>query len=134
MVEHEHFVTQNVPLLVEAMPDFFIEIPEGLAAEKGIENGGRARVWSKRGEVEGVAIVTKRIKPLLGIPDELSIIDVMCFGPPEKASYKRWKKDLPQIMNWERFNMDNFMSDEDIELWIKNTRHKVMFKAESKID
>ena len=46
------------------MPDFFIELPEGLAAEKGIENGGRARVWSKRGEVEGVAIVTKRIKPL----------------------------------------------------------------------
>jgi formate dehydrogenase major subunit len=65
VVEHEHFVTANVPLLVEAMPDFFIELPEGLAAEKGIENGGRARVWSKRGEVEGVAIVTKRIKPLL---------------------------------------------------------------------
>ena len=64
VVEHEHFVTANVPLLVEAMPDFFIEIPEGLAAEKGIENGGRARVWSKRGAVEGVAIVTKRIKPL----------------------------------------------------------------------
>ena len=61
VVEHEHFVTRNVPLLVEAMPDFFVEIPEGLAAEKGIENGGRARVWSKRGEVEGVAIVTKRI-------------------------------------------------------------------------
>ena len=65
VVEHEHFVTRNVPLLVEAMPDFFVEIPEGLAAEKGIENGGRARVWSKRGEVEGVAIVTKRIRPLL---------------------------------------------------------------------
>ena len=65
VVEHEHFVTANVPLLVEIMPDFFVEIPEGLAAEKGIENGGRARVWSKRGEVEGVAIVTKRIKPLL---------------------------------------------------------------------
>ena len=64
VVEHEHFVTRNVPLLVEAMPDFFVEIPEGLAAEKGIENGGRARVWSKRGEVEGVAVVTKRIKPL----------------------------------------------------------------------
>ena len=76
----------------------------------------------------------QRIKPMLGIPEELSIIDVMCFGPPQKASYKRWKKELPQIMNWERFNMDNFMSDEDIELWIKNTRHKVMFKDESKID
>ena len=65
VVEREHFVTSNVPYLVEAMPDFFVEVPEGLAAEKRIENGGRVRVWSKRGEVEGTAIVTKRIKPLL---------------------------------------------------------------------
>ena len=64
VVEREHFVTSNVPYLVEAMPDFFVEVPEGLAAEKGIENGGRVRVRSKRGEVEGTAIVTKRIKPL----------------------------------------------------------------------
>lgn len=64
VVEREHFVTSNVPYLVELMPDFFVEIPEGLAREKGIENGGRARVWSKRGSVEGVAVVTKRIKPL----------------------------------------------------------------------
>ena len=64
VVEREHFVTSNVPYLVEAMPDFFVEVPEGLAAEKGIPNGSRVRVWSKRGEVEGTAIVTKRIKPL----------------------------------------------------------------------
>ena len=64
VAEREHFVTSNVPYLVEAMPDFFVEVPEGLAAEKGIDNGGRVRVWSKRGEVAGTAIVTKRIKPL----------------------------------------------------------------------
>jgi formate dehydrogenase major subunit len=64
VVEREHFVTSHVPLLVETMPDFFVEIPEGLAAERGVENGGRVRVWSPRGEVEGVAVVTKRIKPL----------------------------------------------------------------------
>lgn len=64
VVEREHFVTSNVPYLVELMPDFFVEVPEGLARDKGIENGGRVRVWSKRGEVEGTAIVTKRIKPL----------------------------------------------------------------------
>ena len=64
VVEREHFVTSNVPYLVEAMPDFFVEIPEELAREKGIENGKRARVWSKRGSVEGVAMVTKRIQPL----------------------------------------------------------------------
>ncbi len=64
VVEREHFVTSNVPYLVEAMPDFFVELPAELAKEKGIANGGRVRVWSKRGEVEGVAIVTRRIKPL----------------------------------------------------------------------
>lgn len=64
VVEREHFVTSNVPYLVEAMPDFFVELPEGLAQEKGIANGSKVRVWSKRGEVVGTAIVTKRIKPL----------------------------------------------------------------------
>ena len=48
----------------EAMPDFFVEVPEGLAEEKGIANASRVRVWSKRGSVTGTAIVTKRIKPL----------------------------------------------------------------------
>ena len=36
----------------------------------------------------------KRIRPLLEIPEELAIIDVMCFGPPLKPSYKRWKREL----------------------------------------
>jgi formate dehydrogenase major subunit len=64
VVEREHFVTSNVPYLVEAMPDFFVEVPEGLAKEKNIRNGGKVRVWSKRGEVVGTAMVTKRIGPL----------------------------------------------------------------------
>ena len=64
VVEREHFVTSNVPRLVETMPDFFVELPEGLAREKGIENGRQVRVWSKRGSVQGTAIVTRRIKPL----------------------------------------------------------------------
>ena len=31
VVEREHFVTSFVPQLVEIMPDFFVEVPEGLA-------------------------------------------------------------------------------------------------------
>jgi len=42
--------------------------------------------------------IQKQVKPLLGVPDELSVIDVMCFGPPLKPSYKRWKKRLDQIL------------------------------------
>jgi formate dehydrogenase major subunit len=64
VTEHEHFVTQNVPYLVEAMPDFFVELPEELAKDKGIENGGKVKVRSMRGEVIGVAMVTKRMRPL----------------------------------------------------------------------
>jgi formate dehydrogenase major subunit len=64
VTEHEHYVTQNVPYLVEAMPDFFIELPVELAQKKGISNGGKVKVRSKRGHVIGIAIVTKRMRPL----------------------------------------------------------------------
>ena len=58
----------------------------------------------------------------------------MCFGPPLKPSYKRWKKSLEQIMSWERLNPANFLSTEEIDEWIKTMRHKVMYRDESKID
>jgi formate dehydrogenase major subunit len=64
VTEHEHFVTQHVPYLVEAMPDLFVEIPLQLAEEKGIRNAEMIKVRSKRGEVEGVALVTKRMRPI----------------------------------------------------------------------
>jgi formate dehydrogenase major subunit len=45
-------------------PEFFVELSEELAKEKGIRKGGWVRVWSKRGSVRGKAVVTKRLKPL----------------------------------------------------------------------
>jgi nitroreductase len=78
--------------------------------------------------------IQAKIKPLLGVPQDLSIIDIMCFGPPLKPSYKRWKKTLDQIVNWERFNPTNYMTAEQIDEWIENTRHKVMFRDETQID
>jgi len=78
--------------------------------------------------------IQSRVKPLLRVPDELAVIDVMCFGPPLKPSYKRWKKRLDQIMSWDRFNTDNSMTDAQIDEWVKTTRHKAMYKDESKID
>lgn len=82
----------------------------------------------------GQEAIQEKIGPLLGVPKELSIIDVMCFGPPLKPSYKRWKKTLNQIMNWERFNPENYMSIAQIDAWVKSIRHKVMYRDESKID
>ena len=38
------------------------------------------------------------MRPLLGVPDDLAIIDIMLFGVPAKSPYKRWKKTLPEII------------------------------------
>jgi 5,6-dimethylbenzimidazole synthase len=76
----------------------------------------------------------KNIRPLLAIPEQLDVVDVMCFGPPLKPSYKRWKKPLEQIVNWDRFNPENLMTTEQIEEWVKTRRHKVMYRDEANID
>jgi formate dehydrogenase major subunit len=64
VTEHEHYVTQHVPYLVEAMPDMFVEIPVELAEEKGIANTDMVEVTSKRGVVRAMALVTKRMRPI----------------------------------------------------------------------
>jgi 5,6-dimethylbenzimidazole synthase len=74
------------------------------------------------------------IRPLLEVPDELSILDIMCFGPPAKPVYKRWKKELHEIMSWEHFDRANLMSDEQIQDWIATKRHRVMYRGEENID
>ena len=78
--------------------------------------------------------IQKDFRPVLGVPAELAIIDIMCFGPPLNPSYKRWKKNLDQIMSYDRFNIANFMTGEQIEQWIKEERAKVMYRDESKVD
>ena len=74
------------------------------------------------------------MKPLLGIPGELSVLDIFCFGPPRKPVYKRWKKSAAEITHWDRFNPENFMSDEELDTWIRKKRHKVMYRDASNID
>jgi formate dehydrogenase major subunit len=64
LTEHEHYVTQHVEHLVQLQPEAFVEIPAELASEKGIENGDRVRVSSKRGKLEVRAVVTKRLGAL----------------------------------------------------------------------
>ena len=64
LVEHFHFWTKNVHMNAVVQPEFFVELSEQLAAEKGITTGGFVRVSSNRGSVVGRAFVTKRFKPL----------------------------------------------------------------------
>ncbi len=64
LTEHFHFWTKHVQPDAVTQPEFFVELSEQLAKEKGITSGGWVRVWSNRGSVKAKAVVTKRITPL----------------------------------------------------------------------
>ena len=65
LTEHFHFWTKHVRFNAVVQPEFFVEISEQLAAEKGIKSGHWVQVWSKRGTVKAKAVVTKRINTLV---------------------------------------------------------------------
>ena len=82
----------------------------------------------------GQETAQRAMKPLLGIPEDLSVLDIMCFGPPRKAPYKRWKKPLADIINWGTFQPEHCPSLAQLEDWIQNQRHKVMYRDAKNID
>ncbi len=55
--------TRNVPNLLEAEPQLYVELSHELAKEKGIANGDGVIVESARGRVEAIAMVTVRLRP-----------------------------------------------------------------------
>ena len=74
-------MTRWVPWLNELQPEMFVEMSEELAADKGIANGDRVTVKSIRGEVQAVAIVTKRFKPFTIQGNTVHQVGVpWCFG------------------------------------------------------
>jgi formate dehydrogenase major subunit len=92
LTEHFHYWTKNNRVNAALQPEFFVEISEDLAREKGITAGGWVRVFSKRGSVTAKAVVTKRISTLtcdgqrvhiVGIPLHWGFIGVAKkgFGP-----------------------------------------------------
>ena len=64
LTEHYHYWTKHIASSSGLQSNFFVEIPEALAHEKGIATGELVRVSSARGHAEGLALVTKRIRPL----------------------------------------------------------------------
>jgi formate dehydrogenase major subunit len=95
LTEHEHYVTQHVPLLAGLQPKPFVEIPEELAAQKGIASGDRVRVRSNRGKVEVLALVTKRLAPstidgkkvfTVGLPIHWGFVGVSAEADPSKGA------------------------------------------------
>jgi formate dehydrogenase major subunit len=64
LTEHFHFWTKHTRIASTLQPEQFVEIGEGLAKKKGIQNGDRVKVRSKRGQIIAKALVTKRIQTL----------------------------------------------------------------------
>jgi formate dehydrogenase major subunit len=106
LTEHEHYITQQVRLLVELQPEPFVEIPEDLAREKGLKNGDLVRVRSKRGKMEVRAIVTKRLGPLqvagkkvyqIGIPIHWGYVGIAAEMHPEQSQHWLANKLTPFV-------------------------------------
>jgi len=64
LTEHFHYWTQHNPRLNEVQPSFFFEIPEEMAKEMGFANKSKIKVSSARGAITGMAMVTKRLRPM----------------------------------------------------------------------
>ncbi len=64
LTEHFHFWTKHARIPAILQPEQFVEIGEALAKEKGIREGDKVRVRSKRGSIVAKAVVTRRIGPL----------------------------------------------------------------------
>jgi formate dehydrogenase major subunit len=65
LTEHFHYWTKHARLNAIIQPEQFVEIGEDLAKEVGVVAGDRVKVSSNRGHMVAVAVVTKRIKPLM---------------------------------------------------------------------
>ena len=96
LTEHEHYVTQWVPHLVQLQPEPFVELPSGLAAERGIANGDYVVVRSKRGMMHVRALVTNRFGQLdlggtkvwqMGIPIHWGFVGLAAEMQPERSSH-----------------------------------------------
>ena len=82
----------------------------------------------------GQELAQRELKPLLGVPEALSVLDIMCFGPSARPPYTRWKRKLEEIVSWGTYDLTRHESMDQIETWIANERHRVMYKSEDEID
>jgi formate dehydrogenase major subunit len=74
-------LTRWQPWLLETHPQLFVEMSRELANLKGIKNGDRCKVSSVRGELEAVAIVTRRFRPLIVHGQTIDQVGLpWCFG------------------------------------------------------
>jgi nitroreductase len=74
---------------------------------------------SALGADEAMAAIARE----LGVPPDLRITDFFLFGPSLLPATQRWKKNRDQVTSWDRFDMANFKTVEQIDEWITELRH-----------
>ena len=94
LTEHFHYWTKHVWVNAVLQPEFFVEISEELAKEKGIKLGGWVRVWSKRGSVKAKAVVTKRIRPLICDGKPVHVVGIPIHWGFTGAAKKGWNSNM----------------------------------------
>jgi formate dehydrogenase major subunit len=62
-------MSRTLGRLAELQPELFCEVSPGLAAQRGLENGGWATIVTARAAIEARVLVTRRLRPLR-IPGE----------------------------------------------------------------
>ena len=62
-------MSRTLSRLAELQPELFCEVSPGLAADRGLENGGWATIITARAVIEARVLVTRRLRPLR-IPGE----------------------------------------------------------------
>ena len=62
-------MSRTLSRLAELQPELFCEVSPGLAADRGLENGGWATIITARAAIEARVLVTRRLRPLR-IPGE----------------------------------------------------------------
>ncbi len=61
------------------------------------------------------------LHPLLGVPEDLTITDLLLFGEAASPPMRRWKKTLAEVASWDRFDMRNFRSVAQIDAWMRDS-------------
>jgi formate dehydrogenase major subunit len=65
LTEHFHYWTKSQHINAVLQPELFVELPEALAKEKGIQPGGWVKISSNRGMIKAKAVITKRLPTLM---------------------------------------------------------------------
>jgi nitroreductase len=66
-----------------------------------------------------------QLRQLIGVPDDLTITDIMLWGVASPPPSRRWKKRLDDVLSWNRFDLRNFRSLDQIDAWMKDVRQKL---------